>query len=381
MTRADAKTHMLEHSQAKVELYSRYLSTYLSVLRNVASVQMIYLFDLLAGEGVYEDGSKGSALAALDVVKNHYFAHGRSCPDLRIWFNDNGVSLIDPPEYKIDRIRRFASRMFIPPNVRLEYHCEDYDTIWARALSALNDTKNAKGLFFLDPYGYKAIDPEHIRKIMLSMDAELLLFLPASPMYRFAAKASTEAFRGGEPLHDFLGKLFGDNIPAFRSVYDFVARLKQRLREYIGASIAFVDTFTPERDASNVYCLFFFTTSALGCEKMLEAKWKLDQHGGRGHSIQRGPRLFGDLELSVYPEQILRYIQDAGHRTNHDLYRFGLERGFLPKHTNEALSDLRRKGRIVSSAVDGLPVRGNYVQHATRRCIAFALANPDQQSS
>ena len=59
---------MLEHSEAKVALYKSYLSRYLNILGRVPSVRKVFLFDLLAGEGIYEDGSKGSALSALEVV-------------------------------------------------------------------------------------------------------------------------------------------------------------------------------------------------------------------------------------------------------------------------------------------------------------------------
>ena len=68
----NAQTNLLEHSEAKVRLYEEYLSAYLSVLGEVSTIQKVFLFDLLCGEGVYENGEKGSPIIALDVLETHY---------------------------------------------------------------------------------------------------------------------------------------------------------------------------------------------------------------------------------------------------------------------------------------------------------------------
>jgi three-Cys-motif partner protein len=374
MKRSNAKTDMLEHSEAKIELYANYLSTYLNILSRVPSVKGILLFDLLAGEGIYEDGSKGSALTALEVIRDHYFANNQSCPDMCVWFNDNGLSRIENGVYKIDRVRRFSANIFTPSNVSVEFFREDYDEILPRALKKLRDSRNVKGLFFIDPYGYKEIDPDELKDILANRNAEVLLFLPASHMYRFAEKALHSPFPGSEPLERFLRKLFGSETPHFDSVYDFIRQLKEKLRQYIGD--VFVDTFTLVRDASNVYCLIFFANHIRGFEKMIEAKWNLDKQSGQGHTLQKSPYLFSEIELSGYPTRLRKYIAEGTDlRTNRDLYRFGLENGFLPKHTNEVLRKWKRQAALEVLSLDGKPVRGNYISYRTDRIVGFRLKN------
>jgi hypothetical protein len=51
-------TELLEHSKAKVQLYSDSLSGYLNILRLSGSVDTIYPFDLLCGEGLYSNNEK-----------------------------------------------------------------------------------------------------------------------------------------------------------------------------------------------------------------------------------------------------------------------------------------------------------------------------------
>ena len=267
-TNSDAKVVMLEHSEAKVSLYRAYLATYLSILSRVPSIQRIFLFDLMCGEGIYGNGGKGSPVIATEVIKNHYFSNNQSCPNITLWFNDKEMSQIEKDVSKVDRVKSFVERMHLPPNVKPEYFMEDYDQIHPRALRLAQGTANTKSLFFIDPYGYKDISPVHIKETLEGGNSEVLLFLPISHMYRFAAKAMDSSFPGSAPLENFLKELFGAKQPKFQSALDFVEQIKAQFRIFLSAKSIFVDTFTIERDNSNVYCLFFFTSHIRGYEKM-----------------------------------------------------------------------------------------------------------------
>ena len=135
----------------------------------------------------------------------------------------------------------------------------------------------------------------------------------------------------------------------------------------------FVDTFTIERDASNVYCLFFFTKHIRGFEKMLETKWSLDRGRGKGHALVQTPQLFSELELSGYPEKLQEFIESDDSRTNHQLFEFGLQNGFLPKHTNQVLGQLKQDGVLQVFSLDGQPARGNYISFKSKRTVGFRI--------
>lgn len=374
MKHIDPKITMLEHSESKVTLYGTYLSIFLNILSRAPSVTRIFIFDLLCGEGLYQNGSKGSPLIALDTIKNHYYANGQTCPDMTIWFNDNGMSEIEPNVLKVDRLRTICSRIFVPRNVDLNFFREDYDNLLPKALTKLRKDQRSKSLFFIDPYGYKDIRPKDIRDILQCGNTEVLLFLPIAHMYRFAETSLRTPFPGSEPLRDFLTELFGNTRPTFRSVYDFITQLKQGFRAYTNLRSVFVDTFTIERDATNVYCLFFFTSHIRGYEKMLEAKWKVDASRGKGYKLNKSLSFFSEIELSGYTEKLFQYIRNCPYRTNREIYRFGLENGFLPKHTNKILRTWKKRKDFKVFSLDDKPVKGFYIAYESERAVGFKIS-------
>jgi len=344
--RRDAKLVMLEHSKAKIELYSTYLSTYLNILSRVSYIKRIHLYDLMCGEGIYDDGSKGSPVIAMEKIKQHYFSNKNTSPDIEVWFNDKDESEIEKGIYKIERVKRFVSKIFVPSNVQVKYTREDYNNLLPEIFKAISLFKNEKALIFIDPYGYKEIKHEHIKSLLSSGNVELILFLPISHMYRFLNKSlSSDDFPGGEPLRNFVSPLFEnlDGLNNASSVLNFVDNLKEAYRQYLQYEKILVDTFTIERNQQNTYALFFFTPNILGFEKMLEAKWKIDEHQGKGFKINsKQTDLFSDVQMTDYPEKLKDYIGSVDYRTNGDIYLFGLKNGFLPKHTNEVLREFQK---------------------------------------
>lgn len=368
INRVNAKTNLLEHSEAKIKLYGRYLSVYLNILHRAGFVRKIFLFDLFCGEGIYENDVKGSPIIALDAIRNHHFANKQTCPNMTIWFNDIGKSEIEDGVYKVDRVEQITSGMFIPPNVEIQYYRKDYRDIYRLAINEVKRTKDAKGLFFIDPFGYKVIKPDDLRQILEIGNTEIILWLPIAQMYRFAGSVRKSEFPGSEPLRDFLMELFGQNIPIFNSPYDFINQLKNRFRSYLHDLKIFVNTFTLERDVKNIYCLFFFTSHIKGYEAMLGAKWDLDKEHGKGFTLKSAPMFFSEIELSGYEKKVKDYLSGSEYKTNSDIYLFGLENDFLPKHTKSVLDELKKKGsELEVISLDGESVRGYYIGDIKRK--------------
>jgi three-Cys-motif partner protein len=368
LNRVNARTYLLEHSEAKVKLYGRYLSIYLNILHRAGFFRKIFLFDLFCGEGIYENDVKGSPIIALDAIRNHYFSNQQTCPNMMIWFNDIGKSEIEDGVYKVDRVEQIASKMFIPPNVEIQFHQKDYRDIFPLAINEIKRTKDAKGLFFIDPFGYKVIKPDDLRQILEIGNTEIILWLPIAQMYRFAGSVKISEFPGSEPLRDFLMELFGQNIPTFNSAYDFIDQLKSRFKTYLQGLNIFVNTFTLERDSKNIYCLFFFTSHVKGYEAMLDAKWDMDKEHGKGFVLKNAPMFFSEIQLSGYEKKVRDYLSGSEYKSNSDLYLFGLENDFLPKHTKSVLDELKRKElgfEIIS--VDGKPAKGYYIGDTKRK--------------
>jgi len=201
-----------------------------------------------------------------------------------IWFNDKDKSEIEKDKYKIERVQAACAKYYKPTNVNIKYSKDDYLTIQPIVKTELEKIKKLNGkqkaLLFVDPYGYKEVKPSHMRDFLECGHSEVILFLPISHMYRFANKSLTEDFPGGEPLEKFLNELFGDSKPEYSCVRTFIQAIKTSFRDNLKDLKVFVDTFSIERDSSNTYCLFFFTSHVKGFEAMLESKWKLDDQQG-----------------------------------------------------------------------------------------------------
>jgi len=356
----DAKVTMLEHSEAKVDLYKTYLATYLNILSRVKYIDRIHLYDLMCGEGIYLDDKKGSPVVAMEKIKDHYFANNQSCPNMTVWFNDKDKSQIEPDKFKIDRVKERCSKIFKPDNVEVIYSKDDYVDLYPKVVNKIERLGNEKLLLFIDPYGYKEVQPSHLKEFLKKGKSEAILFLPISQMYRFVKKSlSEEEFPAGEPLKKFMTPLLDLGI-SFNttSTIKFIEALKKAFRLYLKKEKIFVDTFTIERSKQNTYCLFFFTPNMLGFEKMLEAKWKLDEQSGRGFKLnQSQTSMFEEAEINDYENELETHIRKS-ERTNADLHLFGLENGFLPKHTKKILRKLQNNNtRFKVVDLEGNPAR------------------------
>ena len=367
MKSVNPKTSLLEHSEAKIELYGSYLSVYLNILHRAGFAKRIFIFDLFCGEGIYENDAKGSPIIALDCIHNHYYSNKNSIPNMTVWFNDIGKSELEEG-YKVDRVKRIRDSLTIPSNVDVKFFKKNYREIFPEAIELVKQTKDAKGLFFVDPFGYKIIKPLDIRQMLEIGNTEVLLWLPIAQMYRFAGAVMENQFPGADPLRDFLKELFVNTLPSFSSAYDFIEQLKDRFRAYLKDLNAYVDIFFLERDAANVYCLFFFTRNIKGYEKIIETKWKIDKDHGKGFKLEKTQSFFSEIELSGYEQKVQAFTESSGYRTNDELYSFGLENGFLPKHTKSVLDSFVEKGLTVEIiSLDGKPAKNYYLGDRKRR--------------
>jgi len=367
---AKNEINLEDHSKAKIELYEKYLSIYLNIIARVEFIDRIYLLDLFAGEGIYEDAEKGSPLAAINCIKNHYFANGKKCTNTTIYFNDYGKSKIDPTKSKIERIKSLIEKEYVPAAVEIEYSETPYSEIISEVIARLNKlTKNQRALIFIDPWGYKDINPLDIRELLQNGLTEVLLFLPIYHMYRFADKALSKSdnFPGGKPLEKFFLTLFEEQKPNTNSNLEFIDSLSNQFKAYL--QIKYTDTFVIEREKGNFFCLFFFTNNKKGYQKMLESKWSLDEAEGKGFTINVNPGqmgLFSVVETGNYSEKVKVFLHENPNTTNLELFEFGLSNRHLPKHTKLVLDKLKSQDLIDVNSLDGKPAKGYYIDNSDR---------------
>lgn len=362
----DAKQLMLEHSKAKVNLFKRYLSIYLNILNRADFISHIRLYDLFAGEGLYSDGGKGSAVSAAETVKNHYYSENQNITDITFTINEPGVSEIEPGVKKIERIKKGIAAISLPDNLNLVYHEEMYESIVTEVIQDVSNLRNnERALLFIDPWGYKEIDFKDLKNITANEKAEVILFLPIYFMYRFAEKSlSPMEFPGGKSLENILKQIFEDEIPNTENQEFFI---KSMHKAFKGKRFSkYVDTFVIERAAGQLFSLFFFTNNQTGMRAMLESKWKADDERGHGFRINANQgSLFKGATASNFPFLLEEFLRESKNVRNEELYEFILQNGHLPKHANKVIKKLKSTKLIINS-LDGLPVKGTYLDDKKR---------------
>lgn len=223
---------------------------------------------------------------------------------------------------------------------KINYQSKDYKEIVHSLASYIQNLKNEKAFVFIDPYGYKEIRASEIKKLIQSKKSEVLLFLPTQFMYRFNEKGTPEA------LIQIIEELMDLNHwKVNTSVYHFIEQFKDALKKFLGDDF-FVDTFTIEKDAATVFCLFFFSSHIRGFEKMLETKWQIDDDEGKGWSYERTGNLFADFKINPLEQKLIKLILDNKKVYNSTIYEFTLRNGFLPTHAVDVLNSMQSDNRI-----------------------------------
>ena len=376
------KEILREHSKAKVELYIQYLSNYLSILGNVRHITRVHLFDVLCGEGKYADNAEGSALKALRTILAYQTSVQNSTLKVSVMLNDSGQSIIEPGLKKIERVKQYASTIPLPAKTVVSYSSLEYDEVLQEVEATVSKLQSdEKALIFIDPWGYKSINPKKLRQLLAGGHTEILLFLPTAHMYRFANTAAgylpnEEILECMKPLKGLLEELFDNDVPHFTSPEKFTKALNDRLKTALAAT--YTSSFFLETTDHNKYALFFFGSNLKGLQAFVDARWKIDTTAGRGHAATK------QVSLPLYPVEdehtadVLEFISSSPAVTNHEVFVFGLECGMKTTMTKQSLNTLREQGRISVEATDqkGNPPKGaNFLGYKHDRTVEFKRTN------
>lgn len=224
-----------------------------------------------------------------------------------------------------------------------------------------------KSFVFIDPFQYKNIRLKDIESLLNTKKTEILLFLPTQFMFRFESNGTPQS------LKSFIEDLVPyDEWPISITGIDFIYSLKEHFKWKLGSDF-YIDTFIIQRDVNQYFCLFFFTSHIYGFEKMLEAKWDIDEKEGRGWTMMDEDDLFSCVEIkhsaTIKFENELRCFLSEGWRTNKDIYEFVLHSSHLPKHANQILKSWQNKGTLIVQDKNGNPAKkGAFYLNYTDRC-------------
>lgn len=377
------------HSTAKVALFSDYLTRYLCVLGASGGIRRAHIYDLLCGEGQYDNGQHGSALLGLRSALTYIHDYPAHMLHITYTFNDQGVSDLVPGQAKIDRVKALAAELVSeagePPRLRTDFQQRAYLDIIPDVIRQVRQLpRTEKALVFIDPWGYKDIRATDLQALLEHGSAEIILFLPTSHIFRFGKPlerlAEERAYQ--RAIKRLLVEVFPDAAlrPDFNHPVPFINRLREGLQQVSGAKYS--SRFVLQTASRNLFALFYFTSSLRGLEKMVEAQWKQDETTGTGfwqlRSHQTLP-LYSGADQANFSAMVHEFLASTPNCTNDDLYEFTLRQGFLSRHTTEVLNRLSEQGRLVVIPNDPeRPLRaGSYHLNldSKRRKLSIALQN------
>ncbi|GAB4346202.1 MAG: hypothetical protein Kow0089_23490 [Desulfobulbaceae bacterium] len=346
-----------EGTKLKLEIFRRYLREWIPVFLidspKTAWCHRINIFDLFCGPGQDAEGTPGSPLIIQEEIKSycHKNRHMKKEIKINLFFNDDNKMHVEELKGKVTDNR-------CPEKCcTFHFHSEGVDEVMGKLLSIMKDD-GSSNLVFLDQFGVKYVSPESIFQLMSAGTTDLLFFISTSAIRRFA----------GEP--GFKKEYPGERIQSIE--YKVVHRyLTQWFQQEVGISNAYFAPFSIKK-GSNIYGLIFATMHELGIEKFLRVCWDLDSSTGQANyniddDLAWGGQLvlFPDLNVptkkQVFEKELLEYISLAS-RTNRDVYRFGLQKGFPSREIKEMLKALQSSGKIKTEFLEDrtLPRKGAF---------------------
>lgn len=178
-----------EWSERKHELLTKYLDGFVRILGG--STGLVYYVDGFAGQGIYDDGAKGSPVLAAEYAAGlegkHYRLH---CLNVEV----------DDQHFE-----NLSANTEAFSGVATNYHGE----FGQHVDSIVSQIGLQPAIFFLDPFGLKGIEWEHIHKALTEPNvSELLIRIKPSDLARHAGFLDSdveEAAAKRQNLTDLLG--------------------------------------------------------------------------------------------------------------------------------------------------------------------------------
>lgn len=325
-------------TRAKLELFKLTAEGFLGVFigSRPKHRKKVQVFDFFSGPGADSEGQLGSPLLLLLHLKKLGPTIEAQGYTVSVFLNDADAGKTIALQSKLKEAKldsgpyelRFASREFL-------------DVFPEEAVRM----EGAANLVLIDQNGVRQFPPAIFARLRKLPATDVLVFVSSSYAWRF--QDAPEMQRHLETAKIFSTTSFYDT---HRAVVDYYRSLIPAGEEYYLAPFSI-------KKGSNVHGVMFGSCNLKGLEKFLEAAWHLDDRTGEANfDINREGRfsLPGELpmewgetqKVQGFGSELAAAVLVGTLRTTADIYRFSLERGFLPKHANAVLKSLHTAGKI-----------------------------------
>ena len=332
-----------EGTLCKLELYRRYIRTWLPVFINNRHIDRIQIFDFFAGPGSDSVGNPGSPLIAAEEIRKALDSNkSRLRSELKITLMLNEK---DSEKYQI--LQKTSSKIrAMNPEIDVLVRNQDFQPLYVDRVHSMRQNRTANFLL-LDQFGLKEV-PQKIFHSLVSLDkTDFIFFVSAAIVNRMKEDRILMPYLPPIQPEEWT-KMNGSNVT--RILRDAYERWLPQNNQY------FLGHFSIKK-GGNVYGLIFGSHHPLGIYKFLNAAWKIDGICGEANFDIDGdqidptsPALFEDMnkpkKLHVFEKDLEDRLLQRVFGTNHDLFIFGLTNGMLPKHVKDLIKRLCNEKKI-----------------------------------
>src|ERR1039458_9728119 len=144
----ESQQKMMKHSEIKIRLLKLYLERYLNILSKSPYVSDIHLYDLFCGEGIYQDGTRGSPIIILETINEIKSSKLAGVVNSKFNCNFNDID-----KSKIQNLERLVTEgtLFRQDCGKLTFTSTDYRVLLPKIEREINAFDKQKAFIFIDP--------------------------------------------------------------------------------------------------------------------------------------------------------------------------------------------------------------------------------------
>lgn len=287
------------HTKAKHHLLTSYTNAWFAIVGQV--FEHLLVVDGFAGPGEYENGEPGSPMLLLDS----FIAQPPSTTAKAEFL------FIEMDRRRAEHLQGLVAERPPSPQWSAEVITGNFSTVFPERWEAFRRLHPAAPVFaFIDPFGAGEDAANLATEIVATPSTEVLIYVPTAFLYRFHGEAdftnTMDKLYGGRERWEPAFQLEGLELRRFLQDA-FAARMQESCKW-----VRFFE-ITPA-GSPNSYTLFFGTNNKLGLERMKDAMWKVDPHGGtrfRDHTMVDEPVLFEpEPPLGALERQLQAHFAD-----------------------------------------------------------------------
>jgi len=253
------------HTEAKHAILRKYLNAWLPILtRHTPKVVFI---DGFAGPGEYIGGKDGSPIIAIKSMIEHKI-------DIKSQVN---FLFVEKYPDRFEFLNNKLKNMELPQNIKYECKCGEFAEKVGNILDGLSrkNLKLAPTFVFIDPFGFKGVPFDIIKRIMGNGKCEVLVTFMFEDINRFIDLSQNES-----TYNQFFGTEEWKKVKTKKNPKERLGILHGLYKKQLQKIAKYVISFKMKNKFNKTdYFLFFATNHILGLKKMKESMWKVDPKG------------------------------------------------------------------------------------------------------